>query len=91
MVGCKWIYKIKTHADGSIERHKSPWTKGFTQEYDIDYKKTFPPIASLTSVQSLIAIVAIKQCKMFQMDIKNAFLNGDLSEEVYMQHSPGYD
>ena len=65
--------------------------KGFTQEYDIDYEKTFAPVAHLTSVQSLITIAVVKQWKMFQIDVKNAFLNGDLMEEVHMQPPSSYD
>ena len=55
--------------------------KGFTEEYSIDYEETFAPVARLTSVWSLVVIVAIKQWKMFQMDVKNVFLNGDLSKK----------
>ncbi|KAL6313610.1 hypothetical protein AAG906_006979 [Vitis piasezkii] len=67
VVGCKWIYKIKTRSDGSVERYKARLVaKGFTQEYGIDYEETFAP-----------------------MDVKNAFLNGDLSEAIYMQPPPG--
>ena len=92
VVGCKWIYKIKTHADESIEWYKARLvTKGFTQEYDIDYKETFTPVAHLTSIRSLIDIPAVKQWKMFQMDVKNVFLIRDLSKEVYMQPPLGYD
>ena len=83
VVGCKWIYKIKTHSDGSIERYKALLVaKGFTQEYGIDYKETFALVACISSIRALLTIVAASKWDFFQMDVKNAFLNGDLSEEV---------
>ena len=85
MVGGRWVYKIKTKVDGSVERYKACLVaKGFTQEYDIDYEKTFAPIARLTFVRCLIAVAAVCRWPLCQMDVKNAFLNGDLQEEVYM-------
>ena len=90
-IGCKWVYKIKTWANRSVERYKARLVaRGFTQEYDIDYEETFAPIARLTSVRSLLAVAVIRHWPLFQMDVKNAFLNGDLLEEIYMQPPPGY-
>ena len=70
VVGCKWVYKIKTHSDGSIERYKARLVaKGFTQEYGIDYEETFAPVARLPTIRTLIALAALCQWKLFQMDV----------------------
>ena len=86
MVGYKWIYKIKTHSDRAIERYNACLVaKCFTQEYEIDYEETFAPVARISSIHALLAVVATSKWDLFQIDVKNAFLNGDLSEKVYMQ------
>ena len=91
VVGCKWIYKIKTRSNGSIECYKVRLVaKGFTQEYGIDYEETFALVARISSVHVLLVVVAAaSKWDLFQMDVKNAFFNRDLSEEVYMQPPPG--
>ena len=83
-------YKIKTRFDGSIEHYKACLVaKSFTQEYGIDYEETFTPVARISSIRALLTVAATGKWDLFQMDVKNAFLNGDLSEEVYMQPLPG--
>ena len=90
MVGCKWIYKIKPRSDGSIERYKARLVaKSFTREYEIDYEKSFTLVAQISSIRALLAVAIASKWDLFQMDIKNAFLNGNLSEEIYMQPPPG--
>ena len=90
VVGCKWIYKIKIRSDGSIECYKARLVaKSFTQEYEIDYEETFTPVARISSVRALLAVAVASKWDLFQMDVKNAFFNGDPSEEVYMQPPPG--
>ena len=89
MICCKWIYKIKTRSDGSIERYKARLVaKCFTQEHGIDYEETFAPVACISFVRTLLAIDAASKWDLFQMDVKNTFFNGDLSEEIYMQPPP---
>ena len=63
--------------------------RGFTQEYGVDYEETFALVARLSSVRALLAVAASQHWSLCHMDVKNAFLNGDLSEEVYMQPPPG--
>src|SRR4051812_1468494 len=85
-VSCKWIYKVKTKIDGSVDRYKARLVaRGFTHEDGIDYKETFAPVAKMTSIRTIIASAAALERLLYQVDIKNAFLNGNLSEVIYMQ------
>ena len=84
-IGCKWIFKTKKDSKGNIERYKARLVaKGFTLKEDTDYKETFSPISSKDSFRTIMALVAHFDLELHQMDVKTAFLNGDIEEIMYM-------
>ncbi|KAL8118400.1 hypothetical protein AgCh_016069 [Apium graveolens] len=90
-IGCKWVYKRKIGADGQVETYKARLVaKGFKQRQGIDFDETFSPVALLKSIRILLAIAAYYDYEIWKMDVKTAFLNGELEEEVYMTQPEGF-
>ncbi|GKC00483.1 retrotransposon protein, putative, ty1-copia subclass, partial [Tanacetum coccineum] len=90
-IGSKWLFKKKTDMDGAIYVFKARLVaKGFTQTYGVDYEETFSPVADIRAIRILIAITVYYDYEIWQMDVKTAFLNGHLSEEVYIEQPKGF-
>ncbi|GKF31086.1 retrovirus-related pol polyprotein from transposon RE2 [Tanacetum coccineum] len=89
-VGSRWVFKTKFNSDGSVDRHKARLvSQGFTQQYGVDYKETFAPIVKMTTIRVLLFVTINNGWSLSQMDVKSAFLHGDL-EEVFMKLPPGH-
>lgn len=90
-IGCRWLFKLKFKADGSIDKHKARLVaKGYSQKEGIDFEETFPPVAELNTIRLIIALATKHHWKIHQLDVKSAFLNGDLKEEVYLIQPDGF-
>ena len=86
-----WIFKRKLKPDGSIDKYKARLVaKGYRQKKGLDYFNTYSPVTRITSIWMLIAIAVLHNLNIHQMDVKTAFLNGKLNEEIYMEQHEGF-
>ena len=91
LVGCKWVYKTKYKANGQIDRFKARLVaQGYSQEAGVDYDEVFAPVARYTSIRSVLAIANQLDLEVHQMDVKSAFLNGELEDEIFMKQPSGF-
>ena len=90
-LGSKWIFKRKMKPDGTIDKYKAKLiVKGYREKEDLDYFDTYSPVTRITSIRMLIALAAVYDLKIHQMDVKTTFLNGELEEEIYMEQPEGF-
>ncbi|CEL60572.1 Retrovirus-related Pol polyprotein from transposon TNT 1-94 OS=Nicotiana tabacum PE=2 SV=1 [Rhizoctonia solani AG-1 IB] len=87
----RWVYRIKFDADGNIQTYKARYVaKGFAQRYGIDFNETYAPVVSMDSIHIILAIAAALDLELHQLDVKSAFLNAELDEDVYMEQPEGF-
>ncbi|GJV21584.1 retrovirus-related pol polyprotein from transposon TNT 1-94 [Tanacetum coccineum] len=92
VIGVKWVYKVKFNADGSVQRNKARLVaKGYSQQPGIDYDETFAPVSRMDTVRAIISLAGQKGWLLYQVDVKSAFLNGELKEEVYVNQPQGFE
>ncbi|KAJ0802818.1 putative RNA-directed DNA polymerase [Helianthus annuus] len=91
-IGLKWVFRVKMDASGEIKKYKARIVaKGYAQEYGINYEETFAPVARFETIRMILSLAAQQKWAIFQLDVKSAFLNGPLQEEVYVTQPPGFE
>jgi len=86
VIDCKWVYRIKTKADGTLDRYKARLVaKGFKQRYGIDYEDTFSPVVKAATIRVILSLAVSGGWSLRQLDVQNVFLHGILEEDVCMK------
>ena len=92
VVSCKWVYGIKQSPTGEIDRFKARLVaRGFTQVEGIDYLETYSPVAKMSTIRTILTIAAVRSMTIRQLDVKTAFLNGNLDETIFMEQPIGFE
>jgi hypothetical protein len=91
-IGVKWIFKMKLNEHGEVDKYKARLVaKGYSQQYGVDYAEVFAPVARLDTIRVVISLAALNSWMIYQLDVKSAFLHGELDEEVFVDQPPGYE
>ncbi|KAK9058098.1 hypothetical protein SSX86_022938 [Deinandra increscens subsp. villosa] len=91
IVGSKWIFRTKYLPDGTVDKHKARLVaQGFTQIPGLDFTHTFSPVVKAATIRIVLSLAVINNCPLHQLDVKNAFLNGNLGETIFMEQPPGF-
>jgi transposase InsO family protein len=91
-IGVKWIFKTKVNESGEVDKYKARLVaKGYCQQYGIDYAEVFAPVARMDTIRIVIALAAQNNWVIYQLDVKSAFLHGEINEEVFVNQPPGYE
>jgi hypothetical protein len=91
VIGTKWVYKNKMNEDGQVIRNKARLVcKGYSQVEGVEYEETFSPVARLEAIRMFLSFSSYKKFKVYQLDVKSTFLNGNLEEEAYIEQLDGF-
>jgi hypothetical protein len=91
LITYKWVYKVKTRSDGSLNQYKAHLVaRDFQQEHGRDYDETFAPVTHMTTIHTLLTVASIWGWSISQLNVENIFFNGELCEDVYIRPPPGY-